>query len=253
MSGGAEIVAGFCVGWSEALVGYPFWTCKTVLQNNQSLRGVTLRRLYQGVRYPLVSSVAFNTVVFPLKDYLHDTHQVPYALCGAVAGVVVAPQTCFFDTFTIRRQTDQSIHRSMFRGARGLGMTALRESTALSAYFTTYHALRDDFGVFLSGAAAGIINWSLTYPVDTIRTRQIAQKCDIPTALQQGQLWKGLRFALARAGVVNAVSFSVYEFVLRLLGSSSVNPAASRAAPKVSTASHACSVHPLPDKSNQTR
>lgn len=236
MPGGAEIAAGFCVGWSEALVGYPFWTCKTILQNNQSLRSITLRRLYQGVQFPLMSSVAFNTVVFPLKDYLHDTHGVPYALCGAVAGVVVAPQTCFFDTFTIHRQTNQTIHRHMFRGAKGLGMTALRESAALSAYFSTYHAMRDDYGAFMSGAAAGVINWSLTFPVDTVRTRQIAQKCDIPTALRQGRLWKGLRFALARAAVVNAVSFSIYEFVLRGLQPSSVstaNPAASRAAPSL--------------------
>ena len=241
MPGGAEIAAGFCVGWSEALVGYPFWTCKTLLQNNQSLRGTTLRRLYRGVQFPLVSSVAFNTVVFPLKDYLHDTHDVPYALCGAVAGVVVAPQTCFFDTFTIRRQTNQTLHRHMFRGARGLGMTALRESTALSAYFSTYHAMRDDYSAFLSGAAAGVVNWSLTFPVDTVRTRQIAQKCDVPTALRQGKLWRGLRFALARAAVVNAVSFSVYELVLRGLQSAPSTasiPAASRAAPSLSETVH---------------
>ena len=240
MSSGAEIAAGFCVGWSEALVGYPFWTCKTILQNNESLRRMTPRRLYQGVRYPLVSSVGFNSVVFPTVDYLHGTHGLSYAASGFVSGVLVAPQTCFFDTFTIRRQTNQRLHRRMFRNARGLGATATRESAALSVYFSTYHAMRDDYGAFVSGGAAGVVNWSLTFPVDTVRTRQIAQKCDFRTALGQGQLWKGLKFAIARAAIVNAVSFSVYEFALRTLRSdsptspgshSSPNPAASRAAP----------------------
>ena len=211
----AQMLAGFGVGWSEVLVGYPFWTCKTLLQNHQfDLRSLTLRRLYRGVRYPCVSSVAFNTVVFPCKEYLHQSHRMSYWAAGAVAGLVVTPQTFVMDTFTIRSQTGQAVraHPHLFRGARGFATTALRESAALSVYFGVYHDLRArDVHVAAAGGAAGALNWTLTMPLDTLRTRQIAQRCDLRAAWEQGRLWAGFRFALARAVVVNACSFSVYE------------------------------------------
>lgn len=215
--GVAEILAGFCVGWSETLVGYPFWTCKSIVQNRQTLANLSARRLYQGVGYPLISSVGFNTLVFPLHHQLHNKHDLPHFVSGMMCGVAVAPQMWFMDTFTIRRQTNQQVHANMFRRAKGLPMTMARESVALGAYFSTYHALRDGHNSFVSGAAAGISNWMLTFPLDTLRTRQIAQKCSVQAAWQQGHLWTGLHFALARAAVVNAVSFTVYENTLSML------------------------------------
>ena len=210
----AEIAAGLSVGVSETLVGYPFLTLKTMVQNKVPLRGLTLPRLYQGARYPFVSSIGFNALVFPLTHRLHHRHHLPYAYCGALAGLAVTPQCWFLDTFTIRRQTNQRVHRHMFRKSKGFGMTAVRESTALAAYFGTYHSVREYCSVPVAGGVAGLVNWGLTFPVDTLRTRQIAQKCDLRTALAQGQLWRGVHFALIRAVVVNAASFSVFETVL---------------------------------------
>lgn len=217
-----QMLAGFGVGWSEVLVGYPFWTCKTLVQNQEFRpRTLTLRRLYRGVRYPCVSSVAFNTVAFPCKEYLHNAHHMSYWTAGALAGLVVTPQTFVMDTFTIRSQVGQKVrtHLHALRGARGLGMTAVRESSALSVYFGVYHALRDrNVHVAAAGATAGALNWALTLPFDTLRTRQIAQRCHLRAALAQGHLWAGFRFALARAMIVNACSFTVYETACTYFG-----------------------------------
>ena len=65
-----DILAGFCVGWSEVLVGYPFLTAKVLTQNGLPWWGHSLRRYYQGVRYPLVSSIGFNIVVFPKYTFV---------------------------------------------------------------------------------------------------------------------------------------------------------------------------------------
>lgn len=211
----AETAAGACVGMSETLVGYPFMTAKVLIQNKQPFWGLRWRRYYQGVKYPLVSSVGFNTLVFPLHDALHD-RGYSHVLSGGLAGLAVSPQTWFIDTFTIRRQTDQRVGLGMFRGARGFGMTIARETLALSAYFGTYHRLRESCNSFVSGGAAGLANWTLTFPVDTLRTRQIAQRCGVAEALAQGRLWKGFGVAAARSVVVNATSFTVYEHALRL-------------------------------------
>jgi len=207
-----DIVGGFCVGWSEVLVGYPFLTAKVLTQNGLPWWGHSLRRYYQGVRYPLVSSVGFNTVVFPLKDRLYP-YTGSYALSGAIAGVVVAPQMYFIDTFTIRRQTNQGVGLKMFKGARGFGMTMGRETVALSTYFGVYHKMRENYGSLISGGTAGLANWTLSFPLDTLRTRQMAQRCSVSTAWKMGRIWKGFPIAATRAVVVNAVSFSVYESI----------------------------------------
>ena len=211
-----EILSGFAVGLSETLVGYPFLTAKVLVQNQRPWWGHSFRRYYQGVKYPMVSSLAFNTLVFPCKEYLYP-HTQNYALSGALTGVIVAPQMWFIDTFTIRRQTNQPVFLSMFRGAKGFGMTLARESLALSVYFSTYHWMRRDWGSLVSGGAAGLANWTLSFPLDTIRTRQIAQRCTIAQAFNQKKLWRGFPIAAARAVVVNAASFTVYEKTMSIL------------------------------------
>ena len=96
-------------------------------------------------------------------------------------------------------------------------MTLARESLALSVYFSTYHWMRRDWGSLVSGGAAGLANWTLTFPLDTIRTRQIAQRCTILQAFKQKKLWRGFPIAAARAVVVNAASFTVYEKTMSIL------------------------------------
>lgn len=208
-----DVVASFCVGCSETLVGYPFVTAKVLVQNGKSWRQPFLR-YYQGVRYPLVGSVGFNTLVFPVHERLSPFYG--HFASGVLAGIIVSPQMFFLDTFTIRRQTNQSVSLGMFRGARGFGMTGCRETLALGTYFHTYHTVREHSNSFVAGGCAGLANWSLTFPLDTLRSRQIAQRCSIREALQQGHLWRGYRFAAVRSVVVNAVSFSVFESLMTL-------------------------------------
>ena len=51
--------------------------------------------------------------------------------------------------------------------------TTARETTV---YFGTYKSLRkEEYNPMISGAAAGLVNWTTTYPIDVIHARQIAQ------------------------------------------------------------------------------
>ena len=210
-----DVAAAFCVGWSETLVGFPFLTAKVLVQNGHKWWGHPFRRYYQGVKYPLMSSVGFNMVVFPLHDRLYP-YTGSYALSGLLSGLVVSPQMYFIDTFTIRRQTNQGVSLGMFRGSRGFGMTMLRESVALSCYFGTYHRVREGNSSFVAGGCAGLANWTMSFPLDTLRTRQMAQRCSIGDALRQGRLWRGFFIAATRSVVVNSVSFTVYEKCLKM-------------------------------------
>jgi hypothetical protein len=63
----------------------------------------------------------------------------------------------------------------------------------------------------ISGGIAGLANWTITYPLDVVRNRQMATQVSFYNALKMGSLWKGYAFCAIRAIKVNAVGFYVYE------------------------------------------
>jgi hypothetical protein len=88
----------------------------------------------------------------------------------------------------------------------------------MGSYFGSYDYLRgQNLSPFTAGAAAGLLNWTLTYPIDVVRSRQIAQGVSMRDAIGLGHLWKGYTACAVRAVLVNGVSFWVYEKVKSML------------------------------------
>ena len=82
----------------------------------------------------------------------------------------------------------------------------------MSAYFGVYDFCRsNEYSSLVSGGLAGLANWTLTYPIDVVKCRQIAQNITIKEALQQKHLWRGYPVCGLRAVIVNAANFWVYE------------------------------------------
>ena len=69
----------------------------------------------------------------------------------------------------------------------------------------------------VAGALAGLANWTMTYPFDIVKSRQIAQGLTIKEAINIGNLWKGYPVCATRAVIVNAVNFWTYETVKKYL------------------------------------
>jgi len=207
-----DIISAFGVGISETLIGHPLNTAKILIQNKKKWYGLPLRHYYRGIRYPLASGTFFNMMVFPIKERTYK-YTNNYFLSGVLAGIIVTPQIYFIDTFTIKKQTNQSVSMSMFKGSKGFQMTMAREMFALSLYFGTYHWMRDDlqYNSLIAGGTAGLTNWTASYPLDVIRSRQIAQRITIKEAIKMGNFWKGYPIAASRSVIVNAISFTVFE------------------------------------------
>ena len=82
----------------------------------------------------------------------------------------------------------------------------------MSTYFGTYHWLKKKhYHPIVAGGLAGLANWTLTYPLDVIRSRVYGQHIGMVEAYRQGYLWRGYSFCAARAIMVNATGFYVYE------------------------------------------
>ena len=212
-----DIIAGAAVGFSQVGVGHPFDTAKVLIQNKRPWFGLPLTSYYKGWRFPLFSATIFNSIVFPIYERTVDYTNNSFA-SGFIAGAVVTPIVYIFDVGKIRQQTLQTVNLRHLYTTYGKDSTFYRETLAMSLYFGSYFNLRkNDFHPLTAGGIAGLVNLTCTYPLDVIRSRQMAQNIPFRKALNQGNLWKGYSICATRAIIVNAANFWVYETVKKYL------------------------------------
>ena len=213
----SDFFAGFCVGITQVAIGHPFDTAKVLLQNNRRWLGLPLSHYYKGWRFPLTSATFFNCTVFPMYERTLKYTDNSF-VSGAISGLAVTPLVFSFDIGKIKQQTNQQIKLQDWVKTKGLTATTTREVAAMSTYFGSYNYFKNkDLHPLIAGGLAGLSNWTMTYPIDAIRSRQIAQNITIREAIKQGNLWKGYSVCAVRAVIVNAANFYVYELVSNYL------------------------------------
>lgn len=213
-----EYFSAFMVGVNQTMIGLPFDTIKVWMQNHQPVWRRPLWHYYKGALPEFTVAITANCMVFPIHSYT-----LPYTsnsfLSGAIAGLSISPIVYAFRSYKIYQQMSYNVTADLLLKNRGRGyLPALgREMVGFSMYFGTYHYIREyDMPVFLSGALAGLFNWGISYPLDTIMSRQIAQDISIKEAIQSGGLYRGYGVCLLRSMIVNGCSFLVYETVRNL-------------------------------------
>jgi len=211
-----DILSSVGVGINQVFVGHPFDTCLTLIQNKKKWFGLPIKNYYKGYRYPLVSSMLFNCTAFPIYNRTID-HTGSGFLSGLIASLFVAPIVFTSDVGKIKKQTSQKLKLEDFYKSKGKLAIVARESIAMPVYFGTYDYLKkNEIHPLIAGGAAGLSNWSMTYPIDVIKSRQIAQNLTIKQAIQYGNIWKGFSICAFRAILVNATNFYVYESLMKI-------------------------------------
>lgn len=215
-----DFVGAIGAALAQCAVGHPFDTVKVLLQSNHSSKvGIlwnTLQRpsnLYRGVQYPLLSASISNVILFPIYERVTPYTGSPF-LSGGIGGLVVAPILFYFDTYKVQRQA--GISRShVVPSYRSLGKVSntLRETLAFSVYFSVYDECAQTRGwsALTAGAVAGLCNWGITFPLDTLKSQQIRHQITLPEALRRGGLYRGYSVALLRAVLVNGAVFHTYD------------------------------------------
>ena len=208
-----EFIPGVCAGIAQTLVGHPFDTVKTLIQNNQKWRNLSIYQYYRGAVPIFIGSALFNGQLFPTQEYLTQIVKLPNYVSGFITGITVSPTIYIFENMKILRQTHTPIKSSIVWSGRGLFATCFRESIAFSIYFTTYDYCKHlGMHSFISGSICGMLCWIPTYPIDVVRTRQIAQNISFSKAWKQQYLYQGIGIVLFRSCIVNGCVFSTYEF-----------------------------------------
>jgi hypothetical protein len=206
-----DFLAGAISGISQMSIGHPFDTAKVRIQNNQSVLGMPIRHYFRGIQYPLMSSTLINGMLFDIYNRSYKTINNTI-VSGVFTGFFTSPVIFFFDVAKTTRQLgEKNSIRRIFQ-TRGFPVTTLRESLAFATYFSTFQYCKEKkYNTLVSGGIAGLMNWTITYPVDVIRNRQVGKGMTSREAYRMGQLWKGYPICAVRAVLVNSVGFWVYE------------------------------------------
>lgn len=127
--------------------------------------------------------------------------------------------------------------RSVFRGSMA---TMARDSLASAFYFSTYELLKQKLtpvgesspgigGTLLAGGTAGILNWAVALPIDTMKSRlQVAADGKYPHGMRSVfadiyrhdgllSLYRGFSAVMLRAFPANAACFLGYETAITVL------------------------------------
>ena len=208
-----DFIYGAVSGVAQTVIGYPFDTYKVLKQSNVQTTNLTYQTLMSGMKFPLISSTAICGVNFGSYRLLRENGYGP-GEAGFMSGLIVTPIVFMSDTGKISRQLgiDGSWLELLRKRKYGWTATTARESIAYGIYFKSFEECKSrGLNPFISGAIAGLANWTITYPIDSVRSRQLAYKCTIMDAIKKGNLWNGYVPCAVRAVTVNSVGFYVYD------------------------------------------
>lgn len=212
--------AGALSGIAQVAVGYPFDTLKVRIQNQKSLSNLKITDYYRGVSFPIINGAIINSFVFGSQRFFKQ-YTSENLISGFLAGSTISPLVFIFDIGKTKNQISNTPKLNMIFRNKGFFTCFLRESFAYSTYFTTYYYLKENLecSILVSGGIAGLANWTLTYPIDVIKNRQIASDITIKDAFHMGNFYKGYLHCAVRAMLVNSFGFYIYEFLLNNLNS----------------------------------
>ena len=252
-----EIIGGTCAGIMQAAIGYPLDTIKVRYIENGTksisscikmmIKDNGLKSFYQGVKAPLYGSVFYNTNMFysySLFDRYISKKENSIFKNAFISGALVGITTSFVESPMDLAKTQMQIHKELTLGKiikntsikqfyRGLNPTIIRNIPASGFYFGTYDHVYNYYklknqsliGSFIAGACAGLSCWSLTYPLDNIKTRiqsdslispKYKNMLDCVKKTTFKQMWAGFIPSIVRAVPVNAFIFFGYEYSKKL-------------------------------------
>lgn len=228
-----NVTIGTIIGCIQTIIGYPLDTIKTNIQNKNNIinniknknNNFKIINLYNGVKFPLISSVLNNSILFySFSKFQHfnlynSDNKYKHYYNGFLSGILITPTTNYFESKKVYYQSSKicnNINPFLFHFKNGFHITLIRESFGSSIYFGSYYDLHYNYNLspFNSGGIAGCTSWLLTYPIDVIKTRYQLGNYNVISCIKYGNLFSGLSFCLFRSFLVNGISFTIYDLFL---------------------------------------
>lgn len=231
-----DCIVGGTIGISQGIVGHPFDTIKVIYQNKTSMNNVCIKNpfgLYRGIKYPIFASFLANLSLFPLYEQIKNKMKVenniiynknnnsywPSFIGGTIGGLLSTPIVFITDLAKIKKQMNGNIKINYINliKKRGGPITLYREGIAYGFYFYTYDKLNYQYNwdSFWAGGIAGCVTWTVTYPIDVLKTQQMTLNNSLIQCVRlntkMSDYWRGYIPCILRSFIVNGVSFYIYD------------------------------------------
>ncbi|CAG9835186.1 unnamed protein product [Diabrotica balteata] len=225
--------------------------CIKSLMAKEGIKGI-----YRGVTSPVVGVATLNAVVFGVYANVQKYSRNPeslssHAVAGAAAGLFTSVISSPMELVKSRMQVAGTQagknpldcllriykQRKLLGVFQGYGITLIRDVPAFTTYFVSYEYLaRTEEGqvpssatILFAGGTAGVISWIIPYPLDVLKSKiQVdgmtskqysgLYDCFKKTVNTEGyrSLYRGMTPTLIRAFPVNAVTFFVVTWTMRI-------------------------------------
>jgi|TARA_B110001469_G_scaffold126816_1_gene145534 solute carrier family 25 (mitochondrial carnitine/acylcarnitine transporter), member 20/29 len=209
-----DFFAGGANGIVQTLIGHPIDTIKILQQTNHPLHR-NIIHYYKGISYPMTFNLFCSGMTFSIhNNYNHYLNLNCHYMSGFLSGLTMAPIIYYVDVGKIHYQINPKKPFSFlkFKATNGMIATLGRESLATSLYMGVYFNYSQIYGPLLSGGVAGLLSWTISYPLDVIKTRQMNNvNLNFFQAMNMGYLWRGYTICAIRAILVNACGFWAYD------------------------------------------
>jgi solute carrier family 25 carnitine/acylcarnitine transporter 20/29 len=208
----SEFFAGCVNGFMQTLIGHPIDTIKILQQTKHPLHS-NIIHYYKGITYPMTFNLLCSGFTFSIHNKCNHYFNCHYK-SGFVSGLTMAPIIYYLDVGKIHYQINPKSKVSFlkFKTTNGMIATLGRESLATSVYMGVYFNYCEKYGALASGGLAGLLSWTISYPLDVIKTRQMNNiKQTFSQAMNMGYLWRGYTMCAIRAILVNATGFWAYD------------------------------------------
>eukprot|EP00894_Picocystis_sp_ML_P001868 jgi/Pico_ML_1/52385/g3096.t1 len=229
-----DLVAGTAAGVSQIVVGHPFDTIKVKMQSGGAASGGAMDALRHTVRTEELIKCRLQA---QNQGNAHPVHGKANLADGAFKGTVpsrsfTASAAASAETVRFTGPIDVA-RRAGWKGLyRGYGATLLREvpgsALMLASYASALGTLEAQGGMvqktapLLAGALGGAVYWSITYPVDFIKSKvqtdmsyRNARECALKVFEAEGVhgFFRGFTPCFLRSLPANGATFVAYEVV----------------------------------------
>lgn len=192
-----------------------------------------IRGFYRGCQFNFIISPLFYGVYFYIYGYskkfnkegkLHLTF-LSGVTCSSIASLYVNP----FYVIKTRRQNNlvytsnidflSIIKREGIKALYKGYVWTLLKNIEMGVQMSIYETLKDRTYVPLAAFTSKIIAATLTYPIETIRTRvrTYIHKPTLKQLIKEGNLFKGYSISMISSVSKSVITFSVYDFLKWLI------------------------------------
>jgi hypothetical protein len=233
----------FIPGYSEGIIltitAHPFYYVKLHLQTNKYnstkdfLKQNSYKQLYRGIAISLTVVPVDRAIQFKCCESL-NAHVSPFlsgGICGLISTSFMLPHDYVCNNYILNKNNTSQLTfiKRKFKDKKytkifmGWKPEILRSMMFRSIYLGTYGTMRNKYGSDLSqlvinSSVSGILSWTITYPVDTIKVEQQITTKGTTQIIKQRiktygilNFWKGIGPVYLKTVATSICGMTVYE------------------------------------------